>query len=221
MAWLHGDNAVQQLGENVILYDLTQIRGINPLLSRIPENMSGVYAWYRCFNLNPDARSDPKIFVSSVLDELYKPLFASRETHLPPSTKLILQAETRFSKEQDLQKFAYDSSFRELVFTLLENSLLFQQPLYIGKATNLQQRIRAHLYLGSILRERLALANHDIDKCKLLIIGTTSSEALSSSKSESELDDYFDEELSDLESDRLTEDILSRLFLPSFSINYG
>lgn len=221
MAWLHGDNAVQQLNENVILYDLAQIRGMKALLNRIPDNLSGVYAWYRCFKLNPEARNNPEIFVSSILEELYKPLFATRETHLPPCTKLTLQAETKFAKQQKLEKYAHESSFRQLVYMLLENSLLFQQPLYIGKAENLKQRIHSHLYPSSLLRERLMLANYDIEQCKLLIIGTKSMTNSESLDSESESNNHEEEEFSNTESERLTEDILSRLFLPSFSINYG
>ncbi|WP_282440278.1 hypothetical protein [Brasilonema sp. UFV-L1] len=41
MAWLYGNDAVQQLSENVVLYDLAQIRGNSAILSRIPDNIEG------------------------------------------------------------------------------------------------------------------------------------------------------------------------------------
>ncbi len=67
MAWLHENNAVQQLSDKVILYDLDRIRGTKALLNRIPDHLSGVYAWYRCFTLNAEARNDPEVFLSSIL----------------------------------------------------------------------------------------------------------------------------------------------------------
>ena len=47
MSWLYNNDVVQRLGENAFLYDLSKIRGVAAILSRIPDNMSGVYAWYR------------------------------------------------------------------------------------------------------------------------------------------------------------------------------
>ncbi|MGD2180175.1 GIY-YIG nuclease family protein [Lusitaniella coriacea] len=221
MVWLQNNTAAQQLAENVFLYDLVQIRGTDAILSRIPDNLCGIYAWYRRFELSAMARNDPEVFVTAILEEIYKPHCATRETHLPPSMRLIMQAETIFSKQQSLQELAQNSSFRELVCMLLENSLAFQQPLYIGKANNLKQRITNHLAQGSILRERLEIAKHDIDKCKLLIIGTASIDLDNDSSQELEIDDELNAESPNFEAERLIEDILSRLFLPSFSIQYG
>ncbi|OUL23376.1 hypothetical protein BV372_29910 [Nostoc sp. T09] len=226
MAWLHGNNAVHQISENVVLYDLTQIRGDISILSRIPNNIGGVYAWYRRFEIHPDAINNPDIFVNSILKELYKDHSAARETRLPPVHRIKLQPETYFSKELLLKELATDSSFRELLFTLLSNSLIFQQPLYIGKANNLYSRIRKHLSEGSVLRERLSAAGHKINRCRLLTIYTSYSNLSfvnDDINEENELDNQFDEEYenSELASDQLVEDILSRLFLPSFTLRYG
>ncbi|MEH2069406.1 MAG: GIY-YIG nuclease family protein [Nostoc sp.] len=226
MAWLHGNNAVQQLSENVVLYDLAQIRGNSAVLSRIPNNIGGVYAWYRRFEIEPNAINDPDIFVNYILKELNKDHSASRETRLPPIHKIKLEPDTCFSKESLLKELAADSSFRELLFMLLSNSLIFQQPLYIGKAKNLYSRIRSHLSEGSILRERLAKAGHKISRCRLLIIHTSygyssivSDEINKENDFEHELDEEY--EYSELASDKLVEDILSRLFIPSFTLRYG
>lgn len=219
MAWLHGTDAVQQLSENVLLYDLAQMRGTSALLSRIPENLGGVYAWYRRFELKPGAMHDPEVFVASILNELCKDHCAPRETRLPPSHRVVLKSETSFSKETLLEKFAANSSFRELVLMLLDNALLFQQPLYIGKATNVYTRIRSHLYEGSILRERLRAADHNLDRCRLLVIGTSSS--VSNFVSGDADDDESNREYPEAEPEQLIEDILSRLFVPSFTLRYG
>ncbi len=226
MAWLHGNDAVQQLSENVVLYDLAQMRGNSAVLSRIPENIGGVYAWYRRFELDPAAKDDPEVFVQYILEELCKDHSAPRETRLPPAHRIRLQAETSFSKELLLKELAADSSFRQLLFMLLNNSLIFQQPLYIGKATNLYSRIRSHLCESSILRERLATAGHKINRCRLLIIHTsysTSNIAPDAIDDDDELDNQVDGdyECPEQASDKLIEDILSRLFLPSFTLRYG
>ncbi|MGJ5628981.1 GIY-YIG nuclease family protein [Nostoc sp. CALU 1950] len=225
MAWLYGSDAVQQLSENVVLYDLAQIRGNSAVLSRIPDNIGGVYAWYRRFEIDANAINDPQVFANYILEELCKEHSAPRETKLPPAHKIKLQAETSFSKELLLKELAADSSFRQLLFMLLNNSLIFQQPLYIGKATNLYSRIRSHIREGSILRDRLADAGHKINRCRLLIIHTSynTNTVPDSVDEDDELDNQIEEdyEFSKLASDKLVEDILSRLFLPSFTLRYG
>ena len=156
VAWLDDNNVVQKLGENAFLYDLSRIRGVSAILSRIPDNTSGVYAWYRNFKFNSDVSNNPETFVSQVLQELYKPHCVTRETRLPPSHRLILKPETVFSvrKQEALQYHAANPDFRELVISLLHNCILFQQPMYIGKALNLRSRISNHLGIESVLRER-------------------------------------------------------------------
>ena len=223
MSWLYGNNVVQRLGENAFLYDLSKIRTVSAILSRIPDNMSGVYAWYRNFNIDAAAHNNPEAFVSNILQELYKPHCVTRETRLPPSHRLIIKPETVLSqrKQEALKYYADHPHFRELLITLLNNCLFFQQPLYIGKAINLRKRISNHLGVESILRKRLNDAEHDLEQCRLLILGC--SENMNSSTSENiEIEEEKNEsEFSQLEQEALIEDILSKLFLPSFTINYG
>ncbi|MEA5468919.1 hypothetical protein [Spirulina sp. 06S082] len=226
MAWIHNHNdAVQQLDDNILLYDLAQVRGTNALLSRIPDNLGGVYAWYRRFELPKQARHDPIIFSNAILNEVYKPHFGSRDAHIPPCTKLTMCAETRFSKQQTLEQLSYSNAFREVVCTLLDNALLFQQPLYIGKATNIKNRTRSHINENSILRERLRESKHDLDKCRLLIIGLSdygeTPILMEDNKKWSDDEEWNDNEFSSLEPEKLVEDILSRLFLPLFTLRYG
>ena len=222
MSWLYENDILQELGENAFLYDLSKIRGISAILSRIPDNMSGVYAWYRNFKINPSAIDNSDVFVSNVLEELYKPHCVTRETRLPPSYKLIVKPETILSqrKKEALEHYADKPYFRELLITLLNNCLLFQQPLYIGKASNLRTRISNHLGVESILRKRLKDAEHNLEQCRLLILGC--SEIINDSTlGKSEIEEHDESEFSQLEPEALIEDILSKLFLPSFTINYG
>ena len=222
VSWLHEKNVVQKLGENAFLYDLSKIRGVSAILSRIPDNMSGVYAWYRNFNVNTNARDNPETFVSSILQELYKPHCVTRETRLPPSYRLIVKPETILSpkKQEALKYYSENPHFREQLITLLNNCLLFQQPLYIGKAVNLRTRISNQLGVQSVLRERLRNAEHDLEQCRLLIMSC--SEIINYSTLGSlEVEEENESEVANLEPEALIEDLLSRLFLPSFTVNYG
>ena len=222
VTWFDQDSPVKELSEQVFLYNLSQMRGTEALLSRIPKNKGGVYAWYRYFELDPKANEDPDVFVKSILQELDKEQFASRETRLPPAHRIILQSDTSFAKESILRELSLDPAFRKLIIMLLSNSLIFQQPLYIGKATNLYSRIYTHLKEDSILSDRLAKSGHNINQCRLLVIHTSD---CSSNLDINEIvkDEIISEEfeLYQLPSEQLVEDILSRLFLPSFTLRYG
>ena len=221
MTWLDDNNVVQKLGENAFLYDLSRIRGVSAILSRIPDNTSGVYAWYRNFKIDSNSNS-PETFASLVLQELYKPHCVTRETRLPPSHKLIVKLETVFSarKQKALHYHAANPYFRELIISLLHNCILFQQPMYIGKALNLRSRISNHLAIESRLRARFADAEHDIEQCRLLVL-CSPQEITGITYEDIEAEDDLESEFSYLEPEALIEDILSRLFLPSFTINYG
>ena len=222
MSWLYQGDVVQRLGENAFFYDLSKIRGTDAILNRIPNRISGVYAWYRNFQLSASAADNSEVFVSSILEELFKPHCITRETRLPPSHKLIIEPKTVLSenKKEALRYYADNPVFRELLISLLNNCLIFQQPLYIGKAVNLKNRIRNHLNVDSLLRTRLQEAEHDIEECRLLIIGC--SEDLNYINLDSvNTEEDEESEISQLTPEVLIEDILSRLFLPSFTIKYG
>jgi hypothetical protein len=215
VAWLHTDNPVQELGENVILYDLSRIHGFSSILSRVPKNSGGVYAWYRHYEIPTNASTDPESFKSFILEELSKDHSAVRTGKIPPSHSVVLKPEMSFSKSTILESNATDLSFRQFILTLLENSMLFQQPFYIGKSYNLHSRIQSHLREGSILRERLKSAGHSIEKSRLLLVCNPNSNSFTETEEDSE------NEFSETSTDLLVEEILSRLFLPSFTLRYG
>lgn len=81
-------------------------------------------------------------------------------------------------------------------------------------------KIRSHLYEGSILRERLRAANHNLDRYRLLVIGTSSSVSNFVS-GDADDNDEFNREYPEAEPEQLVEDIFSRLFFPSFTLRYG
>lgn len=209
---------VERLGPDLLLYDLAQIRGVDAVLNRIPDETSGVYAWYRRFDLSPEVHNNEEAFTEFLLSELQKPHSAPRGTRLPPAYRIALDADTSFSKEEYLRKLAVNASFRTLVLSILDKAILFQQPFYIGKAIDLQKRIQSHLREASPLRQRLRAAGHNLDQCRLLLILTASEESPTMS-SASEDDEGID--LVGEPSEQLLEDILSRLFLPTFTLRYG
>ena len=155
MVWLHKNDAVEQLSENVILYDLAQMHGNTAVLSRIPNNIGGVYAWYRRFEFAPAAKNDPEVFVNYVLEKLCKDHSAPQKTRLPPAHRIRLQPENSFSKELLLKELATDSSFRQLLFMLLNNSLIFQQSLYTGKATNLYLKMMSLIQNNRVIQNKI------------------------------------------------------------------
>lgn len=204
------------------------MRGIEAILSRIPEGLSGIYSWYRRFEISQEIRDDPEAFAKLVINEIYKPHCIPRTARIPPSHRIYVEADTVFRKRELLESFSADSSFRNMLVALLENSLLFQQPLYIGKSNNIKTRIKHHLDEGSDLRQRLYEADHNIEKCRLLVVNLTDSDRHQNLNNFNGNDEENFEDLNLEETEfatgsqeQLIEDILSRLFLPSFTIRYG
>jgi hypothetical protein len=78
VAWLHNNDAVQQLNENVVLCNLAQIRVNNAVLSRIPNNIGGVYPLnnndqdYEYSELTSDK------LIEDILSRLFLPSFTLR-----------------------------------------------------------------------------------------------------------------------------------------------
>ena len=219
MALIFGDDSFHKLDDDVVLLNLAQMSGTDALLGRIRSDFGGIYAWYRRFDVDKTILNDPEKFVSYILQELQKKHCVDRESRLAPAHRITLSADSIFQKQDELKIWAKNPMFRQLLLNLLENAMLFQQPLYIGKAVNLHRRIFNHLQPDSDLRNRLADAGHDIDKCRLLLLYVPAELAKIEKASGSEEAD--DSEEAQLPSELLIEDILSRLFLPTFTIRYG
>jgi hypothetical protein len=94
-------------------------------------------------------------------------------------------------------------SFRATLQHTLSLSILFQTPLYVGKAANLRMRIGQHLNEGSELSSRLAEVGVAIRMSSLLLLPL----AVEQAGNEADED--------------LHEEIFSRLFNPLFTLRYG
>jgi hypothetical protein len=100
---------------------------------------------------------------------------------------------------------------------------MFQQPLYVGKAIDLQRRIKQHLQTKSDLRSRLDEAKIELDRCRLLIVFVDRSalNELPILDAASVADGAEDEQPDALALELVMEELFSKLFLPSFTQRYG
>ncbi len=174
-------------------------------LDRIPQSQSGVYAWYRAFDY-PDA---PEAFYSALLEDVAQKKFADRTAPVLPHYTVTVASHAAFSenKKESLRIALQSDSFRKELRQALSYGILFQTPLYIGKAKNVRKRISQHLDPDSPLRARLQSIGIDIKKCSLLIIPTDSAPGVDDS--------------AETATEALYEEVFSRLFNPHFSIRYG
>lgn len=226
-----GEGIVSELGENILLYQLAFARSSDSLLQRIPSDWGGVYAWYRHFSITKDLSNDPSLFFEFMVSELTKDHCVPRSSKILPAYKVCLSSDnSNFPKLKLLEKLSKERNFRESILEILEKSILFQHPFYVGKANNFKVRIRSHLNLDSPLRTRLNQAGHDLGKAKLLLIRDKECDKseVSYHTDNDDLSDDFEsadilDDTSSLEDKELEliEDILSRLFLPSFTVRYG
>lgn len=216
---------VAQLGDGLFILDLRQIRGgTSAVLRRIPANIPGIYAWYRSFVLPSTDTTSPDEFARALIQLATSPHCADREARLPPTLRVLLQSHQTMSEKKQRAVLTYcrSSSFRHLVSDLLHMSILFQQPLYVGKATNLACRIEQHLSLRSPLRQRLDAAGISLDSTKLLFLALDEAVSIElPSIDPADVDDNEDIPSSELPVELVMEELLSRLFHPSFTIRYG
>lgn len=222
---------VTQFADDLFMIDLRKLRGgPEAVLSRIPKDTPGVYAWYRSIVL-PDAEAtSAEVFSKAVVDAATAPHCAERGARLPPAHEILLRPFQIVSarKQRALTAYCRSPAFRRMLAQLMETAILFQQPLYVGKAQNLIERIEQHLAPRSKLRSRLDDAGIDIDAAKLLVLTLESSvyEGLPD-VTLTEVVEPDEAASTDTESDQqlpielVMEEVLSRLFLPSFTMRYG
>ncbi len=102
---------------------------------------------------------------------------------------------------------------------VLTCGMLFQRPLYVGKAVNLRRRVQAHLRGGSQLRGYLDNVGIDASDCTILLACLRRPDAphgtgpASDAPAEGDDDDDDDEFQEDDESELLPEDAPERLLL--------
>jgi len=201
-----GNKAITQLYEPEGSFVMNMSKfpgGLNSCLDRIPAESSGVYSWFRAFNYPEDVDS----LYCRLIEDLEKSKFIERKGHIKPYYEVSLRSRSWISdgKRKRIKKALQDEGFKNHLLSTLNASLLFQTPLYIGKAIDLRKRIKTHLAEDSPLRLRFDEAAIDMKQTLLLIVPN------------------FDESVTAHEEaqEDLYEEIYSRLFSPQFSIRLG
>lgn len=202
--------------------------GSETCLNYIPSGVSGIYSWFQNFKY-PD---DPEAFFSALIEDIERPKFIERSGVISPYYHVDIRSFGKISdgKRKRLKQALAQDDFRQHFHYALGNAILFQSPLYVGKASDLRVRIKQHLESDSILRNRLGGVGINIDHALLVIcpIWTESQHEASQNQffDESPISEEIIEDSSDntfpLDTQEdLFEEIFSRLFSPQFSIRLG
>jgi hypothetical protein len=189
--------------------DFDTVRGGPEALLRLVPRIPAVYAWFNKFYPPDPDSSTGEDFAAYLEAEIRRPHMMPRETRLPPVYSLLLTSDRALSegKREDLASLCRARSFRRQVAALLrEHASIFAQPLYVGRATVLRDRVGQHLSPDSDLRTRLQAARIDIARCRLVYVDL------------SDVGEEFDD--SDAVPD-VIEELLSKLFCPPFTARYG
>jgi hypothetical protein len=178
--------------------------GYKSAISRIPEQR-GVYAFFPYHNYPDDADQLYEVITRNV----ERKKFADRKANIAPYYGITLESKTSLSagKTAKIKKALKNEIFRKDLLEMLGNTMLFQSPLYLGKAKNLNKRIENHLEYGSALRERLDVAGYNIEDTSIVIIPST--------QNPEEVEDE------DIDSEGIAEEIFSRLFQIQFTLRLG
>jgi hypothetical protein len=196
----------------------------------IPKDTRGFYAWFRSY----DYPEDPELFVERLLQDISAPKFAPRRGFVSPyhQVEIASGGDMTQSRKDALKRAIRDPEFFASLRAGLFHSILFQSPLYVGKAINLRKRISTHLSASSPLRERLACVGLNLDHCLLLIFPHNADDGdcdLSPSyevgiENDEIENDEIEEDLSpehSLDHEVLLEEVFSRLFSPQFTLRIG
>ena len=190
--------------------------GQKAVLSRLPEKPA-VYAWYdsiNCKELRRLSHENPHAFVAQILSLTTTKHCSDRRGRIPPLYSVILMSDRELpsSKREALRIACMDLRFREELVSILEYCAeQFQRPLYVGKARLLRTRIGEHLSGRTELRERLEVAGIKLERSRLyFVLPETAAEDTSGESQGDEDERLF-----------LLEDVLSRIYQPSFTLRYG
>jgi len=178
--------------------------GASDAINRIPDEQPGIYFWYRAFNY-PTSKEG---FSESFKNDLFAPKFPTRTVLVKPYFEVSIGSSSGLSrgKLKELDRALEKDHFREHLQKLLDLSIMFQAPLYIGKSKNVRRRIETHLSEGSPLQERLHQCNLSIKDTALLVMP---------------MNEDVDLGLENIDDELLYEEIFSRLFNPLFNLRIG
>lgn len=173
-------------------------------INRIPDEQAGIYFWYRAFNY-PTSKDG---FSQSFKADLSAPKFPTRTGLVKPYFEVSIGSSSSISqgKLRELDRALEKDNFREHLQKLLDLSIMFQAPLYIGKSKDVRRRVETHLSEGSPLQERLHQCNLKIKDTALLVMP---------------MNQEIDLDLESMDEELLYEEIFSRLFNPLFNLRIG
>jgi hypothetical protein len=208
--------AVEEIdgGTSCILYRLHLFAGNSAaILDRLPPSTGGIYAWFRHHKFS----DDPGMLHKQLVAEVSKPRFAPRSGLINPYYQVTVASHTEISegKEEKLKQFLQNPVNRNLLHGAFRASVLFQAPLYIGKAGNIRQRISTHLTPGSTLNNRFKEYGVDIYSTNLIIIPTPGPRVVSLTE------EAIDKDEPEPETELILEEIFSRLFAPQLTLRLG
>lgn len=178
--------------------------GTSDAINRIPNEQAGIYFWYRAFNYPANEEG----FSKALKEDLDAPKFPTRTGHVKPYFGVAISSASGLNrrKSKELETALKQEQFRTHLRELLNVSVIFQAPLYIGKSKDIRRRIQDHLSDESPLQERLQECNLSIEDTALLVMPKEEDINLGL--------DNMDDEL-------LYEEIFSRLFNPLFNLKIG
>ncbi len=196
--------AVTTVGYSVIELDAVQ-GGWKPIVSMVSES-PGIYTWFRKYYPPPPETTTGPEFYKYLNALLASPHALKRKASIRPLFELHLKSKRGLPspKQARLEILCESLGFRQSVYlALTDQHRLLQQPLYVGKAKNLQMRVKAHLKGRTPLKQRLWQAGIKLEQCTLCFIETP------------QVDDDSDDGTD------VIEDLLSRIFCPPFVARYG
>lgn len=201
------ENPVTRFKEPINAYVLHLSRfpgGALDAISRIPDGQSGIYFWYRAFNY-PTSKEG---FTETFKKDLFASKFPTRTGFIKPYFEVSIGSFSGLSrgKIKELEQALENDSFRAHIQKLLDLSIMFQAPLYIGKSSNVRKRIETHLTKDSPLQERLLQCDLSIKDTALLVMP---------------MQEDSENELKTMDDELLYEEIFSRLFNPPFNLRIG
>lgn len=171
---------------------------------RIPDKIPGIYAFYKTFNY-PTSQTG---FVDALYNDLNAPRFPSRSGAVKPYYNVTISSLVGYSngKAERISEALKNASFRENLQKTLNQALLLQAPLYVGKSNDLRRRITQHLESDSDLSIRLTAHGITQNRLALLLIPTSEHEMCSMPTEKEE---------------ELFEEIFSRIFSPLLNLRLG
>jgi hypothetical protein len=195
-------------------------------LNFIPDGLAGTYAWFQTYRYS----DDPEALYSQLVADIERPKFSERSGVISPYYEVGIRSFGKLSagKRERLQEALKNSDFRQHLHHAIGNSIFFQSPLYVGKASDLKIRIGQHLSPNSVLRARLDESGISIDTAMLMLCpiwnGEDPQPSIYDESVEPPISDD-DETGDDLpigeRYEDLLEEIFSRIFCPQFSIKLG